>query len=214
MKTAIVGLGNIGRQVALNLIAGGESVLVADHGPTKASDFVKVADGKAQATSVTNAIRDADVVLFAVYFNTMKELFAEHRGQLAGKIVVDPSNPIAPDGAGGFKKIIPENESSGQILSALLPPDARLVKAFGTLGAGSLKSGARHTPEPYVLFYASDDRDAGNAVAELIRASGFAPVRVGGINQSIRLEVFGELHEFGKLGRLVTASEASVLVQP
>jgi 8-hydroxy-5-deazaflavin:NADPH oxidoreductase len=209
MKTAIVGLGNIGRQVALNLMAGGASVIVADHGPAKASDFANASSGKARAASVATAIEDADVILFAVYFNVMKELFAEYRGKLGGKIVVDPSNPIAPDGSGGFKKVIPQDQSSGEILAGLLPPQARLVKAFGTLGAGSLKSGARHAPEPYVLFYANDDRNAGNAVAELIQASGFAPVRVGGISQSIRLEVFGDLHEFGKLGKLVTAKEAS-----
>jgi len=212
MKTAIIGLGNIGRQVALNLITGGESVVVADHGPTKAIDFAKASNGKAEAASVATAIQDADIILFAVYFNATKELLAEHRGKLAGKIVVDPSNPIAPDGSGGFKKTIPQDQSSGQILAGLLPPGARLVKAFGTLGAGSLKTGTRHIPEPYVLFYANDDRDAGNAVAELIRASGFAPVRVGGISQSIRLEVFGDLHEIGKLGKPVTAKEGSALV--
>jgi len=212
MKTAIIGLGNIGRQVALNLIAGGESVIVADHGPAKVSDFAKASNGKARAASVATAIADADIILFAVYFNALKALLAEHRGKLAGKIAVDPSNPIAPDGSGTFKKIIPQDESSGQILAGLLPPGAQLVKAFGTLGAGSLKAGARHAPEPYVLFYANDDRDAGNAVAELITASGFAPVRVGGINESIRLEVFGDLHEFGKLGKLVTAKEANALL--
>jgi predicted dinucleotide-binding enzyme len=62
------------------------------------------------------------------------------------------------------------------------------------------------------LFYASDDLAAGNAVAQLIKDSGFAPVRVGGVDRSIRLEVFGDLHEFGKLGRLVTAREAAALV--
>jgi predicted dinucleotide-binding enzyme len=60
-----------------------------------------------------------------------------------------------------------------------------------------------------VLFYASDDRDAGNSVAYLIKASGFAPVRIGGVNQSIRIEVFGDLNEFGKL---VTPKEAAALV--
>jgi 8-hydroxy-5-deazaflavin:NADPH oxidoreductase len=214
MKTAIIGLGNIGRQVTLNLTAGGCSVTVADHGPSKASELAKASNGMARAASVAAAIQEADVVLFAVYFNAIKELLHEYAGKLAGKIVVDPSNPVGPDGSGGFKKIIPPQQSSGEILASLLPKGARLVKAFGTLGAKSLGSGARHTPEPYVLFYANDDRDAGNAVAELIKASGFAPVRVGGIDQSIRLEVFGELHEFGKLGRLVTAKEASALVQP
>jgi 8-hydroxy-5-deazaflavin:NADPH oxidoreductase len=212
MKTAIIGLGNIGSQVAHNLMAGGSQVIVADHGPTKATDFAKASGGKARAASVGEAIAEADVIVFAVYFNAAQELLGEHRSKLARKIVVDPSNPIAPDGKGGFKKIIPQDQSSGQILAGLLPPGGRLVKAFGTLGVASLKAGARHTPEPYVLFYTSDDRDAGNAVAELIKTGGFAAARVGGIDQSIRIEVFGDLHEFGKLGKLVTAKEAASLV--
>jgi 8-hydroxy-5-deazaflavin:NADPH oxidoreductase len=212
MKTAIIGLGNIGKQVALNLIAGGENIIVADHGATKSADFAKASGGKARAASVAAAIEEADIIVFAVYFNAIKDLIAEYRGKLAGKIVVDPSNPIAPDGSGGFKKIIPQDQSSGQLLAKLLPPGAKLVKAFGSLAAVSLGTGARRTPEPNVLFYASDDRDAGNAVADLIRASGFAPVRIGGIDQSIRIEVFGDLHQLGKLGKLVTAKEASAFV--
>jgi predicted dinucleotide-binding enzyme len=212
MNTAIIGLGNIGKQVALNLIAGGEHVIVADHGPTKAQEFAEASNGKASAAPVGAAIDEGDVIIFAVYFDALKALLAEYHDMLADKIVVDPSNPIAPDGAGGFKKIIPQNQSSGQILAALLPPRAKLVKAFGTLAAASLKAGAQRSQEPYVLFYASDDRSAGDKVAELIKASGFAPVRVGGIDQSIRIEVFGDLHEFGKLGKPVTAKEAAALV--
>jgi 8-hydroxy-5-deazaflavin:NADPH oxidoreductase len=212
MKTAIIGLGNIGKQVAQNLVAGGQSVIAADHNPTKAADLAKASGGKVQAASVADAMATADIIVFAVYFNAIQELLGEYRNKLSGKIVVDPSNPIAPDGSGGFKKIIPQDQSAGQILAALVPRDAKFVKAFGSLSAQSLRSGARHTPEPYVLFYASDDRDAGNAVADLIKASGFAPVRVGGVNQSIRIEVFGDLHELGKLGKLVTAKEAATLV--
>jgi predicted dinucleotide-binding enzyme len=212
MKTAIIGLGNIGKQVASNLIAGGQQVIVADHGPTKAQQFVEGSNGQARAASVAAAIDEGAVIIFAVYFDALKALLAAYHDALAGKIVVDPSNPIAPDGAGGFKKIIPQNQSSGQILAGLLPPRAKLVKAFGTLAATSLKTGAHRSPEPYVLFYASDDRSAGDKVAELIKASGFAPVRIGGIDQSIRIEVFGDLHEFGKLGKPVTAKEAAPLV--
>jgi 8-hydroxy-5-deazaflavin:NADPH oxidoreductase len=212
MKTAIIGLGNIGKQVALNLIAGGQQVIVADRGPTKAQDFAAASGGKARALATADAIAEADIIVLAIYFDAIKELLSEYRGKLGAKIVVDPSNPIAPDGKGGFEKTIPQEQSSGQLIARLLPPSARLVKAFGTLAAPSLKSGARRTPEPNVLFYASDDRNAGNAVAELIKASGFAPVRVGGIDQSIRIEVFGDLNEFGKIGKLVTAKEAAALV--
>jgi 8-hydroxy-5-deazaflavin:NADPH oxidoreductase len=212
MKTAIIGLGNIGKQIALNLIAGGQHVIVADHGPTKAQEFAKASNGNARAASVAAAIDEGEVIIFAVYFDALKGLLAEYHDKLEGKIVVDPSNPIAPDGSGGFKKIISQDQSSGQILAALLPPGAKLVKAFGTLAAASLKTGARRSPEPNVLFYATDDRSAGDKVSELIRASGFAPVRVGGVDQSIRIEVFGDLHEFGKLGKLVTVKEAAALV--
>jgi predicted dinucleotide-binding enzyme len=212
MKTAIIGLGNIGKQVATNLVSGGQQVIVVDHGAAKVEAFAEESGGKARAATVAEAIDEADIIVLAVSFDAIKSLLAEYREALAGKIIVDPSNPIAPDGAGGFKKTIPANQSSGQVLAGLLPPEAKLVKAFGTLGAASLKSGARRSPEPNVLFYASDDRDAGAAVAKLISASGFAPVRVGGIEESIRIEVFGDLHEFGKLGKLVTEKEARTLV--
>ncbi|MCP3712161.1 hypothetical protein M3I54_35330 [Paraburkholderia sp. CNPSo 3274] len=98
------------------------------------------------------------------------------------------------------------------LISGLLPDRARLVKAFGTLGAESLEAAANRSPERAVLFYAADDTQAGEVVARLIAVSGFSPVRVGGIDQSIRIEVGGDLHEYGKLGKLVSAEEAASLV--
>jgi 8-hydroxy-5-deazaflavin:NADPH oxidoreductase len=123
-------------------------------------------------------------------------------------VIVDPTNPIGSDGHGGVRKVIGEQESSGQILAGLLPAGARLVKAFGTLSAPTLSAAARREPERAVLFYAADDAAAGDLVADLIRVSGFDPVRVGGLDQSIRIEMFGDPHEVGALGRVVTKTEA------
>jgi predicted dinucleotide-binding enzyme len=53
---------------------------------------------------------------------------------------------------------------------------------------------------------------AGDLVAELIRVGGFEAVRVGGLDQSIRIEMFGDLHEYGALGWTVTKSEALTVV--
>ena len=50
-------------------------------------------------------------------------------------------------------------------------------------------------------------------VEQLIKDTGFEPVRVGGLNQSIRIEVFGELHEAGAVGKTVTLEEARQLVK-
>jgi len=173
MKAAIVGLGNIGSQVAANLMAGRQEIIVVDKGDGRANALAKTSDGKAQAATLSAAIAEADIVILAIYFDTIKKLVAENQEKLAGKIVVDPSNPIAPDGKGGFKKLIPQDQSAGKILAGLLPRTAKLVKAFGTVAAASLKSGANRSPERVALFYASDDGAAGNAVAKLIAVSGF-----------------------------------------
>jgi predicted dinucleotide-binding enzyme len=131
-----------------------------------------------------------------------------HGERLAGKVIVDPTNPIGPDGHGGIRKVIDEQESSGQILVGLLPAEARLVKAFGMLSAPTLSAAARREPERAVLIYPADDAAAGDLVADLIRVAGFDPVRVGGLEQSIRIEMFGDLHEVGALGRVATKTEA------
>jgi predicted dinucleotide-binding enzyme len=211
MKTAIIGLGNIGSRVAKNLVAGGESIIVAARDLTKAKAFVKPL-GEAEAMSIADAVNRADVVILGIWFETIKEFAITHRASLVGKIIVDPSNPIAPDGKGGFTKIIPADQSSGQIIARLLPEGAELVKAFGTVSAGSLEAAARRKPEPAVLFYATDYPEAGRAVAKVITASGFAPVNVGGVDQSVRIEAFGDLSEYGKLGRLVTSKEAEAII--
>jgi predicted dinucleotide-binding enzyme len=212
MKTAIIGVGNIGSTLAKNLTGGGENIIIANRDVSKTEKLAAELGGKAKTMTVADAINQANVIILAVYFDVMKELIAEYHSSLAGKIVVDPSNPIAPDGKGGFKKTIPADQSSGQLIAALLPKGAEFVKAFGTLSAQSLGAGVNRSPERAVLFYATDYPEAERTVAKLITASGFSPVNVGGVDRSIRIEVFGDLHEFGKLGKLVSAKEAEALV--
>jgi predicted dinucleotide-binding enzyme len=205
---AIIGTGNIGRTLASDFAAGGRDFLLAGRNAEAARTLAAGLDGHAEVVSVDEAVERADVLVLAVWLDAFEQLIAQYGERLAGKVIVDPSNPVAPDGTGGFKKIIGEQESSGQILAGRLPAGARLVKAFSTLSAGTLAAAARREPERAVLFYAADDDAAADLVADLIRTGGYEPVRVGGLDQSIRLEVFGDLHEYGALGRVVTKSEA------
>ena len=205
---AIIGSGNIGSRLAAAFAAGGQDFLLAGRDQEAARKVAADLDGHADVVSVDEAVERADVLVLAVWFDAFKQLIAQYGGRLAGKVIIDPTNPVGPDGNGGFQKLIGEQESSGQILAGLLPAGARLVKAFGTLSADSLSAAARREPERAVLFYAADDDAAGEEVADLIRITGYEPVRVGGLDQSIRLEVFGNLHELGALGRVVTKSEA------
>lgn len=208
MTTAIIGVGSIGSALAANLVRGGEDVVLA----SRDLEHARAVAGNlgASAAPVDEAIARANVVIFAVLFDVIKELLTRYHDALSGRIIVDPSNPVAPDGHGGFTKIIPEEESAGHILAALAPSNAHFVKAFGTQTARTLANSSRHQPAT-AQFYATDDQAAGAAVAELIKTAGYAPVLVGGIDQSIRIEVFGDLHE-STLGAAITKDEAKTLV--
>jgi 8-hydroxy-5-deazaflavin:NADPH oxidoreductase len=205
-KVALIGLGNIGKVVASNLVKGNREITIASHKIEDATALALKLGPLAKAADVKAAIKEAEIVILSVWFSTIQELFKEYANELQGKIIIDPSNPIAPDGNGGFKKIIGTDESAGEILKALAPAKAKLVKALGSLGAGSLAAEAFKNPSK-VLFYASDEMGVTSKVEELIRDSGFEPVSIGEIDQSIKMEVFGELHEFGALGKAVTKSE-------
>lgn len=211
-KVAVIGLGNIGKVVAENLVKGNRSVILASKKPEDAKALAKQLGNLATAAETSVAIKEADIIVLSVWFNTIHELLSEYASELRGKIIIDPSNPIAPDDDGGFKKIIGEKESAGQLNATAVPQGAKLAKALGTLGAASLTSAAFQKPESAVLFYATDDTSINADVEQLIRDSGFEPVRVGGLDKSIRIEVFGDLHEFGALGKTVTVKEAQGLV--
>src|SRR5260370_14070734 len=124
------------------------------------------------------------------------------------------SNKMALDESGNASSLNPEGVSAAQQLAPLLPQGARYVKAFGTLSADMLDAAVTDTGERPVLFYAADDEEAGNVVADLITKAGFDPVRAGGIEATGRIEVFGDLHPFGGLnGRLVGRAHAPQLIQ-
>lgn len=211
-KVAVIGLGNIGKTVARNFVKGNRPVIIASRKLEEATALAQELGSLATASETGEAIKNADIIVLSVWYNTIQELFEQYGIELQGKMIIDPSNPIAPDENGGFKKIIGKKESAGQLNAALLPKDAKLVKALGTLGAASLASAAHQSPKKSVLFYASDDATIDAAVEQLIHDNGFDAVKAGGLDQSIRLEVFGDLHEFGAIGKPVNITEAKAKI--
>jgi 8-hydroxy-5-deazaflavin:NADPH oxidoreductase len=142
-----------------------------------------------------DALLGADAVVLALRFTVLKDVIAEIAGPLTGKLVVVPSNPLTTDAHGNVLRVLPAGQSSGEVVAGWLPSGARLAMAFGTLSADLLESSGHRSPEPAVLFYVTDDERAGQEVERLIRTAGFAPAKVGGVKQSGRLEVGGDLHD-------------------
>jgi len=213
MSTAIIGVGNIGKAVATHLTDGGEPVILAAGTPGEAEQLARDLGPSASAAGVADAIDQADAVIFAVWFTVLEDLVRQNATHLSGKVVIDPSNPVAMDADGQFSRTLPDGVSAGSVIAGLLPPGAHYVKAFGTVAAEKLASSANRSPDRAVLFYATDDDVAASTAERLISAAGFAAVRAGGLDQAIQIEMFGDLHDFGGLnGRLLTVAEARALL--
>jgi len=207
-----VGVGNIGSAVARHLTAGGEAVVLTAKDLSRAQALAEELGPLARAASVEEAISGAGAVLFAVWLDTMKELIPEQANLLTGKVVIDPSNPIGFDASGQMTRTLPDGESSGSVVAALLPTGTHYVKAYGTLGADALAASANREPLA-VLFYATDDDIAAKTVERLIRAAGFEPLRAGGVDAAGRIEApGGDLHQFGLNGALLDLDEARAAV--
>src|SRR5437773_8771973 len=214
MTTAIIGIGNIGETLARQRVRGGEPVVLAAKDEANAATLAQELGEHAHAASVEAAIAEADAIVFAVWFDTIKELISKDTNLLEGKVIVDPSNPIRVDENGETTRTLPSDQSAGSVVAAMLPTGAHYVKAFGTLAADSLSSTANRDPRRAVLFYATDDDAAAAATERLISAAGFDPLKVGGVADAGRIEVpGGDLHQNGGLnGQLLDLDQARAAV--
>ena len=196
MTTAVIGTGGLGSVIARQLASGGETMRLSS-ADIESARTLAAQIGRAAVVAAGNrdALQGADAVVLALRFTVLKGVIDEIAGPLAGKLVVVPSNPLTTDAQGNLSRVLPEGQSSGKVVAGWLPTGARLAMAFGTLSAGLLESSSNRSPEPAVLFYATDDDRAGEEAERLIRTAGFEPVKAGGLEQSGRLEVGGDLHD-------------------
>jgi len=196
MTTAIIGTGVLGSVIARALAAGGETLRLSSADTKSAQKLAaEIGHGAVAAADNRDALQGAGAVVLALRFTALKGVIDELGVQLAGQVVVVPSNPLTVDAQGNVSRVLPEGQSSGKAVAGWLPAGARLAMAFGTMSATLFESADNRSPDPAVLFYVTDDDQAGQEVERLIRTAGFAPVKAGGIEQSGRLEVGGDLHD-------------------
>jgi 8-hydroxy-5-deazaflavin:NADPH oxidoreductase len=196
MTTAIIGTGGIGSAIARRLASGGETLRLSSADAASARRLTAEI-GSAAVVAVDNrdALQGADAVVLALRFTALQSVIDEIAYSLTDKVVVVPSNPVGLDAHGNVIRLLPQGQSSGTVVAGWLPAGARLAMAFGTMSAHLFESSSNRSPEPAVLFYATDDDRGGEEVERLIRTAGFEPVKIGGIEQSGRLEVGGDLHD-------------------
>jgi predicted dinucleotide-binding enzyme len=176
MKIAVLGSGTVGQTLAKGLKEAGHDVRIASRAGHKLAAF-STATGIAE-TTFTDGIAFADVVVVAVKGDVAEALVREHAAGLAGKVVLDTTNPIAgPAKDGVVQYFTAANESLLERLQAAAP-QARVVKWMNSVGAGlmvkpSLKGG---TP---AMFICGNDPSAKETAATLSKALGWGVEDVG-----------------------------------
>lgn len=188
MKIAIIGTGNVGKALGSTFARAGHEVTYNARDAEKTAKAAATV-GATTATSPAEAAQKADVIVLAVPFTAAQAVAAEIAPVVRGKIVIDPTNPLSPDGSGLATAGGPS--AAEQIASWL--PGARVVKAFNTLFATVQADPATHGVTIDAL-YATSDNKAKDEVADLLRSIGFRPVWVGPIARARELEAIAFLN--------------------
>ena len=166
----VIGTGNMGQAIAKIAIAGGHSIEQLD-----TSDVDRPVIG--------------DVVVLAVPYPAVADVIATRGDSLAGKVVVDITNPLNFETFDSL--VVPADGSAAAEIAAALP-QSTVLKAFNTNFAATLASGAVG-PVPTTVLIAGDDADAKALLAGLVTAGGLNAVDAGSLHRARELEALGFL---------------------
>jgi 8-hydroxy-5-deazaflavin:NADPH oxidoreductase len=189
-RVTIVGAGNMGRGIGTRVVAGGHQVEIVDRDPADAQQLAEDLGGSATALDPGSRF-GGEVVVFAVYYPGIKDAVRQYADQLAGKAVVDITNPI--DTQTWDRLATPPGTSSAEEVQQLVPQGTSVVKAFNTTFAGTLVGGEVDGQQLDVLI-AGDDETAKQKVSQLAADGGLRPIDVGPLSRAQQLEQLGFLH--------------------
>ena len=167
---SILGTGNMGSAIASIVEKGGNTAELLGSGDTD--------------KPVTG-----DIVVLAVPYPVVSEVIGQRGDQLAGKVVVDITNPLNFETFDSL--VVPADGSATAEIAAALP-QSRVVKAFNTTFAATLASGTVGG-QPTTVLVAGDDAEAKSRVAEMVTAGGLNALDAGSLARARELEALGFL---------------------
>ena len=169
-RISIIGTGNMGQAIAGVFGKGGHSVQLL---------------GESDAATAVNG----DIVVLAVPYGAVPSIVAERRDSLAGKVVVDITNPVNFE---TFDSLVVPADGSAAAEIAKQLPESKVVKAFNTTFAGTLAAGTVG-PNTTTVLLAGDDADAKSELVGAIAAGGLKAVDAGSLARARELEALGFL---------------------
>ena len=192
MKIAIIGTGNVGTRLGKLLTLANHRVTIGSRSQQRAEKIAATLGKNVRAKEYKHAVKDAEVVVIATPWaeNATLDLISELR-ELTGKIVVDCTNPLAPD---YMSNTLGHTTSSSEEIAKLIP-QAKVVKAFNTIFADIMQPGKQTFGEYRGTgFYCGNDTQAKEVVAQLIYDVGFEPVDAGELKNARYLEAMAQLN--------------------
>jgi len=167
---SIIGTGSMGTAIARIVTDGGNTVELL---------------GREDAATAP----EGDVVVLAVPYPSVEDVLAAHGDHLAGKVVVDITNPVDFE---TFDSLTVPADSSAAAQIADRLPRSRVLKAFNTTFAATISSGVVG-PLPTTVLIAGDDDDAKATLVDVVRAGGLRAIDAGGLRRAPELEALGFL---------------------
>lgn len=181
MNVTIFGAGNMGRGIGHRLVAGGHQVTIIDNKQEDAEALARELGSNAKAGNKENPAI-GDVVILAVKYGAHVAIAEQLGNKLAGKIVVDITNPLNASYDG-----LVSPSSAAEELAAVVAPGAQVVKAFNTTFASTLVAG-NVAGSPVEVLIAGDNADAKNTISQLASDGGLVAVDAGPLARARQLE--------------------------
>ena len=177
---AIIGTGDVGKALGPAFAKQGHTIVYGSRDPDrgKVRDLVEQSGDGASATTPAKAAAGADIVVLAVPGLLVEEITLG-LGDLSGKIIIDPTNPLQRK----LNRLEHGVDTSNAQIIQAAAPDAHVVKAFNTLNWKTMVDPASASG-PVSIPLAGDSGKAKRKVAELATGMGLEPIDVGGVENA------------------------------
>jgi predicted dinucleotide-binding enzyme len=183
-RISVIGSGNMASAIGALAVKGGNAVEVIGRDAAKAAALAS-ALGNGATAGTWGAAPAGDIVILAVLFDSAVPVVSQYGDALAGKIIVDITNPFNASATG---LAVPDDTSIAQMVAKAAPASAHVVKAFNTLFRDVLAAGG-----PLDVFMAGDDGQAKASVSAFIKSLGLRPRDTGDLSMAHWLEGAGLL---------------------
>ncbi|MFM7366147.1 MAG: NADPH-dependent F420 reductase [Cuspidothrix sp.] len=192
MKIAVIGAGNVGSRLAKLFILAGHEITIGSREQEKAQAIAAQLGETVKGAKYADAVASADVIIITTpWANNTTLGVVQELDDLTGKIVIDCTNPLAPD---YMSNTLGYTTSSAEEIAKLIP-GVPVVKAFNTIFAEVMEPGKQiFDGQKATGFYCGDDAAAKATVAKLIEDAGFEPVDVGVLQNARYLEPMAQLN--------------------